>query len=99
MNKVTDTINAYTQGGITLEECNRRLRELGHPIQGNPDRSKLTPEMIERGWGLLDTGTGTLDPVQVRGDELMDTDCGEMPAFVCLQGTWYEVKGKRVVRG
>lgn len=81
MSKVTETINAYAQGGITLEECNR-----------------LTPEMIADGWGLLDTGTGTLDPVQVRDDELVDCDCGEMPAFVCLKGDWYAVEGRRVLR-
>ena len=99
MSKVTNTINAYAQGELTLEECNAKLRELGHPVMVDPDRPKLTPEMIEAGWGLLDTGTGTLDPVQVRDDELVDCDCGEMPAFVCLKGSWYEVKGKRVVRG
>nr|DAH49094.1 MAG TPA: hypothetical protein [Caudoviricetes sp.] len=98
MSKVTETINAYAQGGITLEECNRRLRELGHPILVDPDRPRLTPEMIADGWGLLDTGTGTLDPVQVRDDELVDCDCGEMPAFVCLRGDWYAVEGRRVLR-
>lgn len=54
--------------------------------------------MIADGWGLLDTGTGTLDPVQVRDDELVDCDCGEMPAFVCLKGDWYAVEGRRVLR-
>ncbi len=37
MSKVTETINAYAQGGITLEECNAKLRELGHPILVDPD--------------------------------------------------------------
>lgn len=94
----TETINAYTKGAITLEECNAGLEELGSGIQLDPERCRLTPEMIEQGWGLLDTGTGSLDPVQVKGNELVDTDCGEMPAFVCLRGSWYEVKGKRVIR-
>ena len=98
MSKITDTINAYAQGGLTLEECNRRLRELGQPILVDPDRPRLTPEMIEQGWGLLDTGTGTLDPVQVRDNELVDNDMGDMPAFVCLKGTWYEIKGNKVIR-
>lgn len=98
MSKVTDTINAYAKGGITLEECNRRLREMVHPILVDPDRPRLTPEMIADGWGLLDTGTGTLDPVQVRDNELVDNDMGDMPAFVCLKGTWYEVKGNKIIR-
>ena len=98
MSKVTETINAYAQGELTLEECNAKLRELGHPILVDPDRPRLTPEMIADCWGLLDTGTGTLDPVQVRDDELVDCDCGEMPAFVCLRGDWYAVDGRRVLR-
>lgn len=98
MSKVTDTINAYAQGELTLEECNAKLRELGHPVMVDPDRPKLTLEMIEQGWGLLDTGTGTLDPVQVRDNELVDNDMGDMPAFVCLAGTWYEVKGNKIIR-
>ena len=94
----TEIINAYAQGELTLEECNTKLREMGHPAMLDPDRCKLTPEMIEQGWGLLDTGTGTLDPVQVRDNELVDNDMGDMPAFVCLRGAWYEVKGRKVIR-
>lgn len=97
MSSVTDIINAYAQGGITLEECNDKLRELGHPVRVDPDRTRLTPEMVEQGWGLLDTGTGTLDPVQVKDGELVDSDMGEMPAYVCLKGVWYEVKGRKVI--
>lgn len=91
-------IATYTMGGISLEEANRRLSEAGAGFTLDPDRCKLTHEMIEQGWGLLDTGTGTLDPVQVRDDELVDSDMGNMPAFVCLNGTWYEVKGNKVIR-
>lgn len=94
----TEIVTAYTMGSISLEEANRRLADMGAGFVLDPDRCKLTPEMIEQGWGLLDTGTGSLDPVQVRDDELVDSDMGEMAAYVCLQGSWYEVKGKRVIR-
>lgn len=94
----TEIIATYTMGSISLEEANRRLDESGAGFTLAPDRCKLTPEMIEQGWGLLDTGTGTLDPVQVRDDELVDTDLGEMPGFVCLRGVWHEVKGRQIVR-
>lgn len=94
----TEIINAYARGELTLEECNAKLREMGHPVMLDHDRCKLTAEMIEQGWGLLDTGTGTLDPVQVRDDELVDNDMGDMPAFVCLKGTWYEVNGNKIIR-
>lgn len=94
----TEIIAAYTMGNISLEEANHRLAEAGAGFTLDPDRCKLTPEMIEQGWGLLDTGTGTLDPVQVRDNELVDNDMGDMPAFVCLAGTWYEVKGNKIIR-
>ena len=91
-------IATYTMGGISLEEANRRLAEAKAGFVIDPDRCKLTSEMIEQGWGLLDTGTGTLDPVQVRDNKLVDNDMGDMPAFVCLKGTWYEVKGNKIIR-
>ena len=94
----TEIIQAYTRGDIALEEANSKLEDMGAGFRIDPDRCKLTPEMIADGWGLLDTGTGTLDPVQVKDDELVDTDLGDMPAFVCLKGTWYEVKGRKVIR-
>ena len=94
----TKIIADYTMGGISLEEANRRLSEAKAGFVLDPDRCKLTREMIDHGWGLLDTGTGTLDPVQVRDNELVDNDMGDMPAFVCLVGTWYEVKGNKIIR-
>ena len=94
----TEIIAAYTMGSISPEEANRRLDEAGAGFTLAPDRCKLTPEMIEQGWGLLDTGTGTLDPVQVKDGELVDTDLGDMPGFACLRGVWHEVKGRRIVR-
>lgn len=94
----TKIIADYTMGGISLEEANSRLADAKAGFVLEPDRCKLTHEMIEQGWGLLDTGTGTLDPVQVRDNELVDNDMGDMPAFVCLKGTWYEVKGNKIIR-
>ena len=94
----TDIITAYTMGSVDLEEANRRLAGMGAGFRLDPDRCKLTEEMIANGWGLLDTGTGTLDPVQVKDGELVGNDMGDMPAFVCLKGVWHEVKGRKVIR-
>ena len=80
------------------EEANRRLAEAGAGFALDPERCNLTHEMIEQGCGLLDTGTGTLAPVQVRDNELVDNDMGDIPSFVCLKGTWYEVKGNKIIR-
>lgn len=95
--RANDIITAYTMGGISLEEANRRLDEAGAGFVLDPERCKLTPEMIEQGWGLLDTGTGSYDPVQVKDGELVDNDLGDMPGFVCLPDGWHEVKGRKVL--
>ena len=89
----TEIIAAYTMGGISLEEANRRLAEAGASFVLDPDRCKLTPEMIEQGWGLLDTGTGTLDKVEVRDGHLVGCDCGEMYALCMIAGKVFPVKG------
>lgn len=96
MKTTIEIINAYAMGEITLDECNRRLREQGHPVMLDPNRCKLTPEMIADGWGLLDTGTGSLDPVQVKNMELVNADCGEMEALCILNGKMYAVHGKKL---
>lgn len=99
MNKknTTEIIAAYTMGSISLEDANRRLNDMSAGFVLDPDRCKLTPKMIEHGWGLLDTGTGTLDPVQVKNGVLVDNDMGNMPAFIHLNGQVYEVKGRKVL--
>lgn len=93
----TEVINAYAAGEITLAECNKKLKAMDSGIMLDPDRCKLTPEMVIQGWGLLDTGTGSLDPVRVENMELVDCDCGEMYALCILNGKTYEVHGKKLV--
>ena len=97
MKTITEIINAYAMGEITLDECNRRLREQGHPVMLDPNRNKLTPEMAAQGYCYLDTGTGSLDVVQVKNVRLVDNDMGEMAAFVLMDGKWHEVKGNKVL--
>lgn len=97
MKTTTEIINAYAMGGITLDECNRRLKELGCAPLRDPLEPKITPEMAAKGYCLLDTGTGSYDVVQVKDGELVDSDMGEMAAFVLLGGKWHEVKGRRVM--
>nr|DAI73760.1 MAG TPA: protein of unknown function (DUF1707) [Caudoviricetes sp.] len=97
MKTITEIINAYAHGELTLEECNRRLKELGSAPLRDPLEPKITPEMAKQGYCLLDTGTGSYDVVQVRDGQLVDSDMGEMAANVLLKGKWYEVKGKKVI--
>lgn len=94
----TEVINAYAHGELTLEECNEKLKAMGSGLMLDPNRVKITPEMAEQGYCLLDTGTGSYDVVQVKNGELADSDMGEMAAFVLLgDSKWHEVKGKKVL--
>lgn len=93
----TEVISAYAHGELTLEECNASLKELGSAPLRDPLEPKITPEMAKQGYCLLDTGTGSYDVVQVVDGQLVDSDMGEMAAFVLLGGKWHEVRGKRVM--
>lgn len=97
MKTTTEVINAYAHGELTLEECNRRLKEMGSAPLRNPLEPKITPEMEKQGYCLLDTGTGSYDVVQVKNGELVDSDMGKMAAFVLLDGKWHEVNGRKVM--
>ena len=99
-NKYTNSaevINAYAHGELTLEECNRRLKEMGSAPLRDPLEPKITPEMAAKGYCLLDTGTGSYDVVRVVDGQLVDSDMGEMAAYVLLGGKWHEVKGRKVM--
>ena len=94
----TEVISAYAHGELTLEECNQRLKELGSAPMRDPLEPKITPELAKQGYCLLDTGTGSYDVVQVVDGELVDSDKGEMAAFVLLgDGKWHEVTGRKVL--
>ena len=93
----TEVISAYAHGELTLEECNQRLKELGSAPMRDPLEPKITPELAKQGYCLLDTGTGSYDVVQVVDGELVDSDMGEMAAYVLLGGKWHEVRGRKVL--
>lgn len=50
-----------------------------------------------QGYCYLDTGTGSLDVVQVKNGRLFDNDIGEMAAFILMDGKWHEVKENKVL--
>lgn len=98
----TESIRKYTAGEMTLEEVNAALSGSGYHL--DPGKNALTEDEIlhttigtypnqANGWGLLDTGTGTLDKVEVRGGKLVDTDLGIMPGKVIIAGRSYWVDG------
>ena len=108
MKKISDIIGKYTTGEKTLEETNAALKEAGAGLHLDPEKNVLNeadkrattigyyPDQAN-GWGLLDTGTGSLDKVQVKNGRLVNCDCGEMYALLFIAGRRYEVKGTVLV--
>ena len=104
MNKVNEIMAKYTAGEITAEEANAQLAatEAGFRLQSG--KNAITEEEMRattigyypdqaNGFGLLDTGTGTLDKVEVRDGHLVGCDCGEMYALCMIAGKVFPVKG------
>lgn len=108
MTNINEIIGKYTEGKATLEATNAALREAKSDLQLDPQKNTLTeaelrattigiyPDMAN-GWGLLDTGTGSLDKVEVRAGKLVTCDCGTMYAMVFIAGRTYKVQGVTLV--
>ena len=108
MKNVTNIIRTYTIGEASLEDTNKSLKEAGSTLYLNPDKNVITDEeraatvigetpAQANGWGLLDSGTGTLDKVQVKDGQLVNCDMGEAFAMVFIGGKTYEVKGTALI--
>ena len=107
MSKVNEIIAKYTDGKATLEETNGALKEVNAGFHLDPLRNTFTGEELLKtkadtaetanGFGLLDSGTGTLDKVEVRNGELVNCDMGESYALVIIAGHTYRVKGTALV--
>lgn len=108
MSSLKDMINKYTSGESTLEATNKALEEVGANFRLNPVKHILTedekhattigyyPEQAN-GYGLLDTGTGSLDKVQVQDGKLVNCNCGKMYALLSIAGRAYHIKGDTLV--
>ena len=111
---VTEIILKYTAGEATPEETNAALKEAGSDLYLDPMKNVLTEEDKRattigyypdqaNGWGLLDTGTGSLDKVQVVNGKTkypINTDVdGEahMLAYVLIAGRTNKVMGDTLV--
>ena len=91
MNKINEIMTAYTSGKKSLEDTNAALKAAGAGFHLDPMHNKLTAEKIAAGYGLLDSGTGSLDVVQVKSGKLVNADCGGMYALVWLKNKMYHV--------
>lgn len=117
MKNINETMRKYTAGESTVEETNRALKEAGASFHLDPVRNELTEEEKQattvgyypeqaNGFGLLDTGTGTMEKVAVTDgtlayavNEVREDGSTNMLAFVHICGRCYAVKGRNLVEG
>lgn len=110
-NDITDILFKYTTGEADLAKTNTALQEAGAGFHLEPGQNDITPEEAActtvgdkpeeaNGFGLLDTGTGSMEKVRVTGgklDEAVNTvnpdGTTNMLAYVIIGPKRYEVKG------
>lgn len=102
--KIANEIYAkYTAGTLTAEKANVELAKCGFPTLA-PGKNILTAADIAatkvgatpaeaNGYGLLDSGTGSMEKVHVVNGKLVNCDMGESYALVLIGGKVYHVKG------
>lgn len=93
---ITEIISKYTIGEATLEDTNKALKAEEATFHLDPDRNTIADDERER-FGLLDTGTGSLDKVEIEGMKLKNMDVGDMYALCAFNGKTYKVKGTKLV--
>lgn len=113
MNNIQETLLAYTAGEKTTEEVNEILKGTG--LTFTPGKNALTEEEIRattigtypdmaNGWGLLDTGTGSMDKVFLKDgkldhvvNEIMPNGKPVSTMYVYIAGRLYNVEGDTLV--
>ena len=102
--KTTDIISAYTKGELTMEQANAKLKEIGSNVRLTDGAHALTTQEIAEthvgatpqeanGWGLLDTGTGSIfEKVHVvNGVTDYDKGADTNYALVLIGGKMYQI--------
>lgn len=108
---IAEILGKYTAGEANTEETNAALQAAGSAIRLHPGKNLLTAAEIAathaetaeaaNGYGLLDTGTGSLDKVRVVDgrldggaiNEVQPDGSTNMPAYVHIGGRKYAVRG------
>ena len=94
---IKEIMHKYTAGEFTLEQANEELKNAGATFHLDPEKNTLSNEEIKMGFGLLDTGTGSLDKVEVRKGKLVQGGMGEAFALCIIAGKSYEVKNDTLI--
>ena len=101
-----EIIAKFNAGELTLKQANSELKG----IRLEPGRNELTeaeqrattvgyyPDQAN-GWGLLDSGTGTLDKVRVENGRIVSGNMGEACALCIIGGRVYRVEDDVLVEG
>lgn len=99
----TEILRGYTEGKLTAEQVQQKLREIGSPLTFNADRCRLTKDQL-KDHGLMASGTGSLDPVHIENGELdyaintvQSDGSTNLIAYVYFCGKKYKVMGKTLV--
>ena len=110
MKTINEILRDYTTGETDLEAANAALKEAGAGYHLEPGKNELTEEDLREtvvgyypeqasGWGLLDTGTGSLEKVHVANgrldhavNEVLPDGSVNMAAYVTICGKRYAVK-------
>lgn len=91
MKDIETILRDYTSGETTLEETNTALADAGMGVKLDPEKNTIKPGE-ENAYGLMDTGTGSLDKVRIKGGKLVHS-VGTMAARVYWKGVCYDVTG------
>lgn len=111
MNSIDKIICDYTAGTADLEQTNAALKDAGAGFAFQPGKNEITeedrretvvgyyPEQAN-GWGLLNTGTGSMEKVRVNGgklefavNEVQEDGRTNSFAQVVICGRVYDVRG------
>lgn len=102
---VQEILHKYSNGEIGLEAANQALAEADAGFYLDPKKNLLSQDEIVNGTaGLLDTGTGSFDKVEIVNGELkypvnivMPDGKPSMKALVLAQGKTFEVYGTKLI--
>ena len=112
MSKINNIIADYTSGKASVEETNAALQAAGALFRLEPGRNQLTEADLREttvgfypdqanGYGLLDTGTGSMEKVRVTAgrldggpvNQVLKDGSTTMLAYVHICGKAFEVFG------
>ena len=114
MKTMNEILADYTSGKATVEETKAALKEAGVGFHFEPGKNELTevdirattvghyPDMAN-GYGLLDTGTGSMEKVHVTNgvldypiNQVNEDGSTNMLAYVHICGKVFEVFGDKL---